>query len=174
MEKPREESQILEDLATLAASPGYVHAVARICHRDNVIHIEGKLKSSDMDRLFSRERLIRDLVQIAVVIEEVNFNRIAYWAERTTSQTVGVAASFRSTVARLNWPLRIRWISSIPEIVVAALLNRLKPSMTFVRDLMLRWSCSIKLFKYFEDLTSVSAGSKPSALISRTTRCEAV
>ena len=59
MEKPREESQILEDLAALAASPGYVHAVARICHRDNVIHIEGKLKSSDMDRLFSRERLIR-------------------------------------------------------------------------------------------------------------------
>lgn len=39
MEKPREESQILEDLATLAASPGYVHAVAHICHRDNVIHI---------------------------------------------------------------------------------------------------------------------------------------
>jgi hypothetical protein len=32
---------------------------------------------------------------------------------------------------------------SIPEIVVAALVNRLKPSMTFVRDLMFRWSCSI-------------------------------
>lgn len=59
MEKPREESQILEDLATLAASPGYVHAVAHICHRDNVIHIKGKLKPSDMDRLFSWERLIR-------------------------------------------------------------------------------------------------------------------
>jgi hypothetical protein len=59
MEKPREESQILEDLATLAASPGYVHAIAYICHRDNVIHIKGKLKPSDMDRLFSRERLIR-------------------------------------------------------------------------------------------------------------------
>ena len=28
MEKPREESQILEDLTTLAGSPGYVHAVA--------------------------------------------------------------------------------------------------------------------------------------------------
>ena len=59
MEKPREESQILEDLATLAALPGYVHAVAHICHRDNVIHIKGNLKPSDMDRLFSRERLIR-------------------------------------------------------------------------------------------------------------------
>lgn len=59
MEKPREESQILEDLGTLAASPGYVHAVAHICNRDNVIHIRGNLKPSDMDRLFSRERLIR-------------------------------------------------------------------------------------------------------------------
>ncbi|BBF87674.1 hypothetical SecA-related protein [Aquitalea magnusonii] len=59
MDKPREESQILEDLTTLAASPGYAHAVAHICHRDNVIHIKGKLKPSDMDRLFSSERLIR-------------------------------------------------------------------------------------------------------------------
>lgn len=59
MEKPREESQILNDLATLAASPGYVHAIAQICHRDNVIYIKDKLKPSDMDRLFSRERLIR-------------------------------------------------------------------------------------------------------------------
>ena len=59
MKKPRDESQILEDLATLAGSPGYVHAVAHICHRDNVIHIKGKLKPSDMDRLFSSERFIR-------------------------------------------------------------------------------------------------------------------
>ncbi|AYN20066.1 SEC-C metal-binding domain-containing protein [Alcaligenes aquatilis] len=59
MEKPREESQILEDLATLAASPGYVHAIAHICHRDNVIHIKGKLEPSDMDQLFSSERLNR-------------------------------------------------------------------------------------------------------------------
>lgn len=59
MKKPREESQILEDLVALATSPGYVHAVAHICHRDNTIYIKGQLKSSDMDRLFSRERLIR-------------------------------------------------------------------------------------------------------------------
>lgn len=59
MERPREESQILEDLATLAGSPGYVNAIAYICYRDSVIHIKGKLKPSDMDRLFSRKRLIR-------------------------------------------------------------------------------------------------------------------
>lgn len=59
MKQPREESQILNDLATLAASPGYVHAVACICQRDNVIYIQDKLKPSDMDKLFSRERLLR-------------------------------------------------------------------------------------------------------------------
>ncbi|AMP13363.1 nuclease-related domain-containing protein [Collimonas pratensis] len=59
MEQPREESLILEDLAMLAASPGYAHAVAYICNRDTIIQIKGKLKPSDMDRLFSRERLIR-------------------------------------------------------------------------------------------------------------------
>jgi hypothetical protein len=59
MEKPREEFQILEDLVTLATSPGYAHAIASICHRDNVIYIKDNLKPSDMDRLFSPERLIR-------------------------------------------------------------------------------------------------------------------
>ncbi len=59
MEKPREESQIWEDLVTLAASPGYVHAIAHSCHRDNYILIKDSLQPSDMDRLFSRERLIR-------------------------------------------------------------------------------------------------------------------
>jgi hypothetical protein len=59
MKKPREEFQVFEDLAALAASPGYAHAVAQMCSRDNIIYIKGRLKPSDMDRLFSRERLIR-------------------------------------------------------------------------------------------------------------------
>jgi len=43
---------------------------------------------------------------------------------------------------RLNCPLRMRCINSTPAIVVAALLNPLKPSITFVLDLMFRWSWS--------------------------------
>jgi hypothetical protein len=60
--------------------------------------------------------------------------------------------------------LRIRCINSIPEIVVAALLNRLKPTIAFVLDLMFRWSCSIRLFRYFEDRTFATSGSTPWAL----------
>jgi putative transposase len=74
---------------------------------------------------------------------------------------------------RSNWLLRMRYVNSMPEIVVAALLNRLRPSITFVLDLMWRWSCSIRLFRYFEDRTFVSSGSRPSTFISRTARCEA-
>ena len=59
MIKPREEVQILGELAALAALPGFAHAVAQLCYRDNVILIQGKLKPADMDRLFSKERLIR-------------------------------------------------------------------------------------------------------------------
>lgn len=59
MKKPREEVQILGELAELSASPGFAHAVAQLCYRDNVIHIQGELKPADMDRLFSKERLIR-------------------------------------------------------------------------------------------------------------------
>jgi len=57
--------------------------------------------------------------------------------------------------------------------VVAAFLNRLKPSITFVLDLVFRWSCSIRLFRNFADQTFVSPGSRPSTFISRTARCEA-
>lgn len=59
MDKPRDEVQIIDDLGNLAVLPGYAHAIAHISHRDNFIKIKGKLKPSDMDRLFSRERLIR-------------------------------------------------------------------------------------------------------------------
>ncbi len=59
MNQPRKEAQIIEDLAALTVSPGFAHAVAYLYHRDNTIHIKGELKPPDMDRLFSRERLIR-------------------------------------------------------------------------------------------------------------------
>ena len=59
MKKPREEVQILGELAVTAASPRLAHAVAHLCYRDNVIYIHGELKPADMDRMFSKERLSR-------------------------------------------------------------------------------------------------------------------
>src|SRR5271163_2720490 len=58
--------------------------------------------------------------------------------------------------------------SSTPAIVVAAEEKLLKPSMGRVLDLIPRWSCSIRLFRYLEDRNLVRLGSSPSSCISRT------
>ncbi len=59
MRTKRNEAEVFGDLAALARSPGYIHAVAQICVRDNLISYSGEMKSSDMGTLFSRERLVR-------------------------------------------------------------------------------------------------------------------
>lgn len=79
------------------------------------------------------------LVQLTEILDDVYFCRIAYRAEITALHPVGVSVSLRSSGARLKRPLRMRYINSIPAIVVAALLNRFKRSMTFVQDLIFRW-----------------------------------
>ena len=52
----------------------------------------------------------------------------------------------------------------------AAFRKRLKPSIALILDLMLRWSCSIMLLRYFDDRNVVLSGNNPSAFISRTAR----
>ena len=51
-----------------------------------------------------------------------------------------------------------RCINSMPAIVVAAVAKPLKPSIVAICCLTPRWSCSIRLFKYFDDRSFVSAG----------------
>ena len=82
------------------------------------------------------------LVKIAEMVEEVGFDRMPHCDERTAFQTAGAVISLRRSCVRLNCPLRMRCINSTPATVIAAFLNCLKPSMTFVLDLMLRWSWS--------------------------------
>ena len=55
----RAEQTIFEELAVLCASRGYVHAIAYLCLRDNMILYSGEMKSEDMQGLFSKSRLIR-------------------------------------------------------------------------------------------------------------------
>src|SRR5260370_36689783 len=73
----------------------------------------------------------------------------------------------------LYCPFLIFSANSIPEIVTAALSNRLNPSMGRIRCFTLRWSCSTRLFKYCLERTFTPRGSSPSSFISRTARCEA-
>ena len=55
----RSEEEIFADLLGLCGSPGYVHALAMLCFRDNYIRYRHEIKPKDMDQLFSRSRLIR-------------------------------------------------------------------------------------------------------------------
>ena len=55
----RAEQKIFDELAGLCASPGYAHAIAYLCSRDNMIRYSGEMKAEDMQHLFSKSRLIR-------------------------------------------------------------------------------------------------------------------
>ena len=60
MKKPtRPEPEVFAELAALCRQPGYVHAVAHFCFRDNMILYTGDMKTSDMSNMFSPSRLIR-------------------------------------------------------------------------------------------------------------------
>src|SRR6266481_628587 len=55
----RAEQAIFDELANLCSSPGYVHAIAYFCFRDNMIRYSGEMKAEDMQHLFAKNRLIR-------------------------------------------------------------------------------------------------------------------
>lgn len=55
----RTEQEIFDELATLCISPGFAHAVAYLCSRDNVIRYSGEMKAADLQHLSSMERLSR-------------------------------------------------------------------------------------------------------------------
>src|SRR5258708_16822498 len=56
---PRAEQEIFNDLAAVCISPGYAHAVAHFCFRDQVVGYGDALKGEDYAKLFSFDRLIR-------------------------------------------------------------------------------------------------------------------
>lgn len=54
----RSDQEIFADLAALCVKPGYVHALAYLCFRDNVIPYAGKLTEADLQKMFAPSRLI--------------------------------------------------------------------------------------------------------------------
>ena len=55
----RSEQAVFDDLASLCASPGYIHALAYVCFRDNSIPFDGEITAEDTSSMFSPSRLIR-------------------------------------------------------------------------------------------------------------------
>ncbi len=55
MKKPgRCEAEVFAEIAALARESGYVHAIAQICYRDNLVSYTKEMKASDLQKLFSR------------------------------------------------------------------------------------------------------------------------
>jgi hypothetical protein len=46
----RTEQEIFDELAQPCSSPGYAHAIAYFCSRDNLIRYSGEMKTEDMRR----------------------------------------------------------------------------------------------------------------------------
>ena len=65
-EVQRAEKEIFVELEALCASPGFIHAIAYICMRDNLIMYSGEMKAEDMANLYGRERLLRNEVNVLV------------------------------------------------------------------------------------------------------------
>jgi len=59
MVKVRDESEVFRDLEALCVSPGYVHALAYLCFRNNVIMYGDVLTADDLAHQYGYDRLIR-------------------------------------------------------------------------------------------------------------------
>jgi len=55
----RTEAEVFNSLSQLCVRPGYAHALALICFRDNMIRFQGEMKAEDMLQIFNRRRLVR-------------------------------------------------------------------------------------------------------------------
>ncbi|AEP10475.1 SEC-C metal-binding domain-containing protein [Micavibrio aeruginosavorus] len=63
----RSESEIWDSLEKICVSPGYVHALAFLCWRDNFIgYQEGNFKPTDLDKMKSSERLLRSELSLLI------------------------------------------------------------------------------------------------------------
>ncbi|ROL66729.1 prepilin peptidase [Pseudomonas protegens] len=66
MEAPRSENEIFRELEILCASPGYIHAIAYFCFRDNTIKYAEEMSVENVLQQFNKTRLVR--TEISTVI----------------------------------------------------------------------------------------------------------
>ena len=62
----RPESEVFADLANLCAQPGYVHALAYLCFRDNMILYSSEVTEQHLQKLYDPRRLVRTEINTLV------------------------------------------------------------------------------------------------------------
>lgn len=58
-QKLRTEQEIFDELAGVCQRPGFAHAIAAFCFRDNIVGYSDQLEGEDYAKMFSSDRLIR-------------------------------------------------------------------------------------------------------------------
>src|SRR3954468_11044926 len=97
-------------------------------------------------------------------LEKIGGDRVfCDYAPRIAAQIAGIVVGRPGSLPTLNCCFRIFSASSIPLIVIAAVWNRLNPSIGRVRCFTRRWSCSIPLLRYLLERTRTRFGIFPSA-----------
>jgi hypothetical protein len=81
--KLRSEQEILDELATICQRPGFAHAIAMFCFRDNIVGYSEELKGGDYAKMFSPNRLIR--TEMSTLIGLMVRNTID-WAKPSNDQ----------------------------------------------------------------------------------------
>lgn len=66
MHQPRTEGEVFSELATLCRSPGFIHAIARMCLTDNMIGYVGEATPEDMLKLYGSSKLARNEVNVLI------------------------------------------------------------------------------------------------------------
>ena len=62
----RKEAQVFSELASLCTSPGYIHAIAYFCFRDNLFKYSGQLGVKDMDSHYEGSSLLRSEISTLI------------------------------------------------------------------------------------------------------------
>lgn len=63
---PRCEDEIFLDIVNLCARPGFIHAIAALCFRDNIIQFKSEVTGEDFGKLRSTGRLIRNEIDALI------------------------------------------------------------------------------------------------------------
>ncbi len=62
----RSENEILSDLKKICTSPGYAHAIAYFCFRDNIIKYKDKVTYEEISHQYSRNFLVRNEISTLI------------------------------------------------------------------------------------------------------------
>jgi hypothetical protein len=104
MEKTRTESEVLADLQLLCLSSGFVHAVAMLVFRENIVTYSDELTAEDLGPTYSRERLIRTELSTLIglmVRQPVNYEHPGlYQVQEYMSRAETLLKELHDTFAR--------------------------------------------------------------------------